>query len=60
MWKYKYKYNLLHMGINISMTLIFQNVMSKLVQTMEYVNTSVLPWWFIDTNNAATKTIYLS
>jgi hypothetical protein len=29
---------------------VFQNVMSKLVQDMEYVNTSTQSWWFVNTN----------
>jgi hypothetical protein len=29
---------------------IFQNVMSKLVQGMEYVKTIILFWWFVNTN----------
>jgi hypothetical protein len=37
----KYKYKLLPMGIRISPD-VFQNVMSKLVQDMEYVKTSFL------------------
>jgi hypothetical protein len=37
----KYKYNRLPMGIKVGPD-IFQNVMSKLVQGMEYVKTSML------------------
>jgi hypothetical protein len=29
---------------------VFQNVMSKLVQDMEYVKTIILPWWLVNTN----------
>jgi hypothetical protein len=29
---------------------VFQNVMSKLVQDMEYVKTKMLCLWFVDTN----------
>jgi hypothetical protein len=37
----KYKYKRLPMGIKISPD-VFQNVMSKLVQDMEYVKTTIL------------------
>jgi hypothetical protein len=37
----KYKYIRLPMGIKISLD-VFQNVMSKLVQDMEYVKTAIL------------------
>jgi hypothetical protein len=37
----KYKYKRLPMGIKISPD-VFQNVMSKLVQDMEYVKTAIL------------------
>ena len=45
----KYKYKRLPMGIKIAPD-VFQNVMSKLVQDMEYVKNNLLSWWFVDTN----------
>jgi dihydroorotate dehydrogenase len=45
----KYKYKRLPMGIKIAPD-VFQNVISKIVQDMEYVKTTILYWWFVDTN----------
>jgi hypothetical protein len=28
----------------------FQNIISKLVQDMEFVKINILSWWFVDTN----------
>jgi hypothetical protein len=45
----KYKYKRLPMGIKIAQD-VFHNGMSTLVQDMEYVETNILSWWFVNNN----------
>jgi hypothetical protein len=55
----KYKYKLLPMGIKIA-TDVFQNVMSMLVQDMEYVKTYLDDLLILTNRDNSFKTIYLS
>jgi hypothetical protein len=56
-YKYKYKYKRLPMGIKITPD-VFQNIMSKIVQDMEYVKTYLDDLFILKI--AASKNTYLS